>query len=144
MDPQPVGGVQDDPPVTELVAEPFDLVAAMPGFGWPTVVISGGRDLITPPAIAQRVAGLIPDAVLLELPSAGHSVLDMRESAALTIAAAVCAGEYAGLPDRATELDNVPPDFTVRLMVKGIATAAAAESLVPAGLPRAIRQLRTW
>lgn len=128
----------------DFVAEPFDLVAAMPGFGWPTVVISGGRDLITPPAIAQRVAGLIPDAELLELPSAGHSVLDMRESAALTIAAAVCAGEYAGLPHRATELDNVPPDFTVRLMVKGIATAAAAESLVPAGLPRAIRQLRTW
>jgi len=82
--------------------------------------------------------------VLLELPSAGHSVLDMREGSALTIATAVCAGDYAGLPDRATELDNAPLDFAVRLMVKGITTAAAAESLVPTALPRAIRQLRTW
>lgn len=128
----------------DFVAEPFDLVAEMPEFDWPTVVVSGGRDLITPPAVAQRVAGLIPGAVLLELPSAGHSVLDMREAAALSIATAVCAGDYAELPDRATELDNTPPDLPVRLMVKGIATAAAAESLVPAGLPRAIRQLRTW
>ena len=128
----------------DFVAEPFDLVAAMPAFDWPTVVISGGRDLITPPAIAQRVAALIPDAALVELPSAGHSVLDMREGSALTIAAAVCAGEYAELPDRAEELDNAPLDFAVRLMVRGITTAAAAESLVPAALPRAIRQLRTW
>lgn len=128
----------------DFVAEPFDLVAAMPAFDWPTVVISGGRDLITPPAIAQRVAALIPGAALVELPSAGHSVLDMREGSALTIAAAVCAGEYAELPDRAAELDNAPLDFAVRLMVRGITTAAAAESLVPAALPRAIRQLRTW
>lgn len=128
----------------DFVAEPFDLVSAMPGFDWPTVVISGGRDLITPPAVARRVAALIPDAVLLELPSAGHSVLDMREGSALAIAAAVVAGEQAGLPDRATELDNEPLDFAVRLMVRGITTAAAAEALVPAALPRAIRQLRTW
>ncbi|MBN9633623.1 MAG: alpha/beta fold hydrolase [Actinobacteria bacterium] len=128
----------------DFVAEPFDLVSAMPGFDWPTVVISGGRDLITPPAVARRVAALIPDAVLLELPSAGHSVLDMREGSALAIAAAVVAGEHAGLPDRATELDNEPLDFAIRLMVRGITTAAAAEALVPAALPRAIRQLRTW
>ena len=38
-------------------AEPFDLVAEMPKFSWPTVVISGGRDLITPPAVAERIAG---------------------------------------------------------------------------------------
>ena len=30
-------------------AEPYDLVAEMPKFAWPTVVISGGRDLTTPP-----------------------------------------------------------------------------------------------
>ncbi|MUL66916.1 alpha/beta hydrolase [Mycobacterium sp. CBMA 234] len=125
----------------QFVAEPFDLVAAMPGFDWPTVVISGGRDLITPPAVAQRVAALIPDAALLELPTAGHSVLDMREALALNVAAEVCSGHHAGLPDRATELDNAPPDFAVRLMVRGITTAAAAESLVPVAVPRTIKQL---
>ncbi|MDR3662437.1 MAG: alpha/beta fold hydrolase [Mycobacterium sp.] len=128
----------------DFVAEPYDLVAAMPGFDWPTVVISGGRDLITPPAVAHRVAALVPGARLVELPTAGHSVLDLREGSALAIAAAVCAGNYDELPDRATELDHEPLDLAVRLMVHGIATAAAAESLVPAALPRTLRQLRAW
>ena len=38
----------DDEPA-EFQGEPFDLVAAMPAFGWQTAVISGGRDLITRP-----------------------------------------------------------------------------------------------
>ena len=42
-------------------AEPYDLVAEMPKFDWPTVVISGGRDLITPPAVAERIASLVPE-----------------------------------------------------------------------------------
>ena len=47
--------------------EPYDLAAEMPNFGWPTAVISGGRDLITPLAVAERVASLLPDAALLKL-----------------------------------------------------------------------------
>ena len=38
----------------------MDLVAELPHFGWPTVVVSGGRDLITPPAVAERVAAHFP------------------------------------------------------------------------------------
>ena len=49
----------------DFEAEPYDLVAEMPSFGWPTVVISGGRDLITPPAVAERIVSLLPDAVLV-------------------------------------------------------------------------------
>ena len=78
----------------DFVAEPFDLVAAMPRFTWPTVVISGGRDLTTPPAVARRIAALIPDSVLVELPTAGHSVIDTRERAALEIVKAVYAGQH--------------------------------------------------
>ncbi len=52
---------------TDFEAEPYDLVAEMPKFSWPTVVISGGRDLITPPSVARRVASLIPGAVLVNL-----------------------------------------------------------------------------
>jgi hypothetical protein len=49
--------------------EPYDLVTEMPNFRWPTVVVSGDRDLITPPAVADRVASLVPNAVLLKLPT---------------------------------------------------------------------------
>ena len=64
----------------------------MPTFDWHTVVISGGRDLVTPPTVADRIAELIPSSALVRLATAGHSVLDTRERAALHIAREVCAG----------------------------------------------------
>jgi pimeloyl-ACP methyl ester carboxylesterase len=70
-------------------AEPFDLVAEMPGFRWPTVVVSGGRDLITPAAVAHRIAELVPASTLVQLPNAAHSILDSQDEAALRILAAV-------------------------------------------------------
>ena len=115
--------------------EPYDLPAEMPNFHWPTVVISGGRDLITPPAVAQRVATLIPDAVLLKLPTAAHSALDFREAAALHVAAAVCRGDLDGLAARAPALDALPPRPSVRLLWKVIEVAAITEGALPTPRP---------
>jgi len=128
----------------DFVGEPYDLVAAMPGFTWPTVVISGGRDLTTPPAVAHHIAQLIPDSVLVELPTAGHSVIDTRERAALEVVMAVNAGAMHDLPRRAAELDAAPSLLSVRLLVWAIAAAAAAESAVPSAVPRAVRHVTTW
>ena len=114
----------------DFVAEPYDLVARMPGFDWPTVVISGGRDLTTPTAVAQRVAGLIPDAHLVVLPTAGHSVLDMRERCALEIVTSVYDHKAAELPGRAAELDR-NQDISMQLLVRGITAATTVESLLP-------------
>ncbi|MCB0950639.1 MAG: alpha/beta fold hydrolase, partial [Mycobacterium sp.] len=125
----------------KFVAEPYDLVSAMPGFTWPTAVISGGRDLTTPPAVAQRITELIPDSVLVELPTAGHSILDTREHAALRICQAVCDGGIRQLPSRSEELDGLPANLTVRLLVRAISIAARAESVVPDAVPRALRQV---
>src|SRR5258707_1078364 len=66
-------------PLTEtsaFEAEPYDLVAEMPKFDWPAVGVSGGRDLVPPPAVAERVVSLLPNAVLLALPTMAHSALD--------------------------------------------------------------------
>jgi proline iminopeptidase len=122
-------------PTPAFEAEPYDLVAQMPHFAWPTVVISGGRDLTTPPAVAQRIASLIPGAALVRLPTAAHSALDTRERAALEIAAAVTNGKADELPSRADELDALPGNPAVRLLVSAIAAAAAIESVVPTSLP---------
>lgn len=110
-------------------AEPYDLVAEMPHFGWPTVVISGGRDLTTPPAVADRIAALVPGAVLIRMPSAGHSVLDSREQAALAVLEAVRAGTVDQL--QAAHLDELPGRPALRLLVAAISAAAAAESVLP-------------
>lgn len=123
-----------DPPAFE--GEPFDLVAEMPLFTWPTVVVSGGRDLTTPPAVAERIADLIPGAALVRLPTAGHSVLDTRERAALRIAADTCAGLTSRLPAQGEALDRLPVAPAVRLMGLAIESAARVEAAVPAALRR--------
>jgi pimeloyl-ACP methyl ester carboxylesterase len=112
--------------------EPYDLPAEMPNFTWPTAVISGGRDLITPPPVAQRVASLIPNAQLLKLPTMAHSALDFREPAALAIAGAVGRGEFEGLAAQAAALDALPPRPSVRWLWKAIELAAIAEGALPA------------
>jgi pimeloyl-ACP methyl ester carboxylesterase len=115
--------------------EPYDLPAEMPNFGWPTVVVSGGRDLITPPAVAERVASLLPNAVLLKLPTMAHSALDFREPAALAVAGAAFRGDLDGLAAQAPALDELPPRAPVRLLWKAIEAAAIAESAVPTIAP---------
>jgi proline iminopeptidase len=126
---------------TEFEVEPFDLIDEMPKFTWPTVVISGGRDLITPPAVARRIAGLVPGALLVNLATAGHSVIDLRERAALDIIKATYDGSSSGLPARAKRLDSTPGGLGVRLLVWCIAGAAAIESAVPAAVPRAVQRV---
>ena len=123
-------------------AEPYDLVAEMTKFGWPTVVISGGRDLVTPPAVAQRIASLVPNAVLLPLPTAAHSALDFREPAALAIAGAVWRGELDSLAARASTLDALPARPALRLLWKAIELAAVAEDALPA-VPVPRRRVRS-
>ena len=123
--------VQSTDAAPEFEAEPYDLVSEMPRFGWPTVVLSGGRDLTTPPAVAARVAALIPDAVLVELPTAAHSVLDFRERAAIEIITAVRNGERDSLPARAAELDALPAHPALRLLMSAIAAAAVVENALP-------------
>jgi proline iminopeptidase len=126
---------------TEFEAEPFDLIDEMPKFSWPTVVISGGRDLITPPAVARRVASLIPGAVLVNLATAGHSAIDLRERAALAIIKSTYEGVSSDLPARAKKLDSTPGGLGVRLLIWGIAAAAVVEQALPAAVPRTVQRV---
>ena len=126
---------------TQFESEPYDLAAEMPRFGWPTVVISGGRDLITPPAVARRIASLIDGAVLVELPTAGHSIVDFRERAALDIVAAIYAGTTDDLPNRSAELDALPAGLAVRALIWGLRAAASVEEALPEAVPRAVNRV---
>ncbi|MCB1291413.1 alpha/beta fold hydrolase [Mycolicibacterium sp.] len=122
--------VSGEPP--DFQGEPFDLIAEMPRFGWPTVVISGGRDLTTPPAVADRIVALVPGAFLVCLATAGHSILDTREQAALRIAAEVCAGRAGQLPAEGDTLDRLPARPEFRVVGPLIEAAARVESALPA------------
>ena len=113
----------------------------MPKFTWPTVVISGGRDLITPRAVAEEIASLVPESVLVELATAGHSAIDVRERAALDIVEALYDGDIGVLPARAKELDAVPASLGIRLLVGALGAAAVVESALPAAIPRAVQRV---
>jgi pimeloyl-ACP methyl ester carboxylesterase len=140
----PPDGLPLDPAVAERETrtqtatfedEPYDLVAAMPNYSWPVVVVSGGRDLITPPAVAERVAALVPDSLLLSLPTMAHSAVDFREPAALAIAGAVCRGEIDTLVGQGSALDALPARPAMRLLWKAVEVAAIAEGALPAVTP---------
>ena len=116
---------------TPFEGEPFDLVAQMPQFRWPTVVVSGGRDLITPPAVADRIAELVPEAALVRLPTAAHSLLDTREAAALRIISDVLDGRAGSLPARGGELDALPAGWSMQLTPAALRIAARLAAVLP-------------
>ncbi|OFB36604.1 alpha/beta hydrolase [Mycolicibacterium sp. (ex Dasyatis americana)] len=111
-------------------SEPFDLPAELPEFHWPTVVVSGGRDLTTPPAVAERIAALVPGAVLVRMPTVAHSVLDTREQAAFAVIRAVRDGAAEQLSATADELDDLPSRGVIRVAVSAIAVATALEAAI--------------
>jgi pimeloyl-ACP methyl ester carboxylesterase len=120
----------------DFEAEPFDLAAEMPRFAWPTVVLSGGRDLTTPFALAQRAAELIPEAVLVQLPTAPHGLLDFRDRAARDVISTVRTGDYRELGLRAAELDAMPSRLPLRLLAPALTAAAIVERALPAHSPK--------
>lgn len=90
------------------VADRFDLPAAVPGFTWPTAVVSGERDLRTPRPVAEHVVAIAPDAALVPLARTGHSALDTHRRAALHVAHAAAAGAVHRLPALADRLADLP------------------------------------
>ena len=91
--------------------------------------------------MARRIAGLIPDSVLVELPTVGHSLIDTKERAALDVVKAVYAGKIDELPGRTSQLGASPEVLSVRLLSLAIGLGAVAESAVPAVLPRLVRRV---
>ncbi|GAA1244525.1 alpha/beta fold hydrolase [Prauserella halophila] len=96
------------PDAPAFTGDTVDLPAALPGFTWPTAVVSGARDLRTPRRIAERAVSLLPDAALLRLPETGHSAMDTHRLAALHVAHHVERGDLRGLAQRADRIATLP------------------------------------
>jgi len=136
----PPDGEPLDPQLTSAAAaarqpaytgEPFDLPAELPLFGWPTVVVSGERDLRTPRPVAERIVGLVPRAVLVPLAGTGHSALDTHQLAALHIAHAASAGATNRLPPLAGRIAALPRRGPSRLVGTAVATIVTAMTPAP-------------
>lgn len=110
--------------------EPFDLVGALERAPCPVVVLSGERDLTTPRPVAERVASLAPDGLLVPLPDTGHSAMDVHREASLFVARAVADRDLDRLRD---------PGALAHLPRRGLSPlgSAALRALVGATTPAA-------
>lgn len=106
-------------------AELIDLHRAVHEFAWPLILLSGSRDLRTPPAIAARVADSAPNAVQLLIEN-GHSALETHPEALLAAVGALASGRHHELPQQSAALSNLPRrGITAR--VPGFLTALCAQ-----------------
>lgn len=90
-----------------FAGEAYDLTDAVRGFSWPLVLLSGDRDLRTPPEIAERVARAAPDATLVRLHN-GHSALETHPLALLNATRRLVRGQQHRLPGDEAALDRLP------------------------------------
>ena len=67
--------------VAAILGADESLRARLPGVRVPTLVVVGELDVLTPPADARELAGLIPGAELVVVPGAGHAVMLERPAA---------------------------------------------------------------
>ncbi|AMD88188.1 hypothetical protein AXF14_12105 [Actinomyces radicidentis] len=101
----PVEG--SDAPHEAFAGESHDLPRALRRFTWPTVVVSGRRDMTTPPEVARRAAAGLPHGVLVTI-DGGHSALENRPETALAVVRAIQAGAWERLPGLEDALDALP------------------------------------
>ncbi|MGO1283648.1 MAG: alpha/beta fold hydrolase [Brachybacterium sp.] len=117
--------------VPPFTAEPLDLHELAPAITAPTLVLTGSQDLISPPRIARALAERIPDAQLLEIPGARHSILDTRSRILQVAARWSACGAAHQLPERAAELAALPVSATDLALSRGLQIALAAERYSP-------------
>lgn len=72
--------------------EPFDPAKELPGFSWPVVLFSGGRDTREPSFLHREMASLLPEALHVVFPEAAHDLLRFRAKAVLKIEQATVSG----------------------------------------------------
>ncbi len=115
----------------QFAGEPFDLPAAAAGFRWPTVLLTGSRDLRTPAAVARQVAATAPDAVLVEIEN-GHSALESHPLALLHALDRLSLGEQHRLPGEAAIMDRLPRRGLVAGLPRLLTTSARWEAALRA------------
>lgn len=106
LDPQQYFTDADSLP--DFRGEPVNLPVAIPHYPWPTIVLSGDRDLQTPSAIARRIVSLAPHGVFVRLRNMGHSALDTHYLALMAIVQEVLHGRYRELPTLTGQLAKLP------------------------------------
>lgn len=118
LDPQQI--FDGTEPIPTYHGEPINLPKIIPHFPWPTVVLSGERDLTTPPAIAQQIVKLAPQGIFVRLWGMGHSALDTHHLALLAVIQECLHKRFHTLPHQAPKLAKLPRKGTFSIAGKAL------------------------
>ncbi|UYP19991.1 alpha/beta hydrolase [Rhodococcus sp. Z13] len=110
-------------PHPEFSGEPFDFPRRVREFTWPIAVLSGERDLRTPPPIADRIAATVPTATVVPVAGMGHSALDTHQYVAVRVAAAMTDGAHGSLGAMVPVLSRLPRKGGPNVLGRLVATA---------------------
>lgn len=102
-----VGFTDDDAPA--FTGEHYDLRTQLQEVNTPALVLTGDRDLRTPPPVAAEAADRLPDGALVTIPGHGHSALDTRPTMLLDAIGAIADGTHLQFPSRARHLVATAP-----------------------------------
>lgn len=94
LDPQPhmLKHAGDAP---EFKGDPVNLEAELSGYSWPTVVMSGERDLRTPRTVAEKIVSSVQRGTLIPIADTGHSMIDSHQLAVIEVVRGVVdSGEH--------------------------------------------------
>ncbi|TCP46832.1 alpha/beta hydrolase family protein [Tamaricihabitans halophyticus] len=98
-----------------FVGEPVDLLAAYPNFDWPTVVLSGARDMRSARPSARKLAARLPDGLLVGFANSAHSFLDFHPNAAILAARSTANGCHHRLPALTDRIERMRKPVRSRL-----------------------------
>ena len=102
--------------------EPFDPVEALPGFEWPVVLFSGGRDTREPAFLHREMAAMLPHALHVVFPGAAHDLLRFRAKAVLEVEQAAVRGgldEAERVASEAVVDSSLHPQHTISRVMEG-------------------------
>lgn len=92
----------------DYAGEPFDFRSLIKDFVFPTVVISGERDLRTPRPVAATIAALVPNGALIPVEGMGHSALDTHHLVAVRVANMLADNAFGSIPAMIPVLSQLP------------------------------------
>jgi len=117
--------------VPPFAGEPWDMPRLAAEITVPTLVLAGERDLVRPPHLSRALAASMPEAAMLEVPGAGHVLLESRTPLAQVAARWAVSGAQMELPRLTRSLAALPATPADQTLAGGLRLALAAERYSP-------------
>lgn len=123
-----------------FTGEHYDLRTQLQEVNTAALVLTGDRDLRTPPPVAAEAADRLPDGALVTIPGHGHSALDTRPTMLLDAIGAIADGTHLQFPSRASRLAATAPTAGAGRFLPPMVRASLAADRLRTPFPQQLRR----